>query len=67
MRPITLVVGFAAGGPNDTIARILAERMQLSLGQPIIVEDVAGVAAAYQKSEIETWRPIVRSAHISVQ
>jgi tripartite-type tricarboxylate transporter receptor subunit TctC len=46
VRPITLVVGFAAGGPNDTIARILAERMQLSLGQPVIVEDVPGAAGS---------------------
>jgi tripartite-type tricarboxylate transporter receptor subunit TctC len=46
VRPITLVVGFAVGGPNDTIARILAERMQLSLGQPVIVENVAGAAGS---------------------
>jgi tripartite-type tricarboxylate transporter receptor subunit TctC len=46
VRPIMLVVGFAAGGPNDTIARILAERMQLSLGQPVIVENVPGAAAS---------------------
>jgi tripartite-type tricarboxylate transporter receptor subunit TctC len=41
-RPITIVVPFAAGGPTDTIARILAERMRQSLGQPVIVEDVGG-------------------------
>lgn len=46
VRPITLVVGFAPGGPNDTIARILAERMQPSLGQPVIVENVPGAAAS---------------------
>jgi tripartite-type tricarboxylate transporter receptor subunit TctC len=32
-RPITLVVPFAAGGPTDTIARIMGERMRASLGQ----------------------------------
>jgi tripartite-type tricarboxylate transporter receptor subunit TctC len=32
-RPITIVVGFAAGGPTDTAARILAERMKAALGQ----------------------------------
>jgi tripartite-type tricarboxylate transporter receptor subunit TctC len=41
-RPITMVVGFAAGGPTDTGARILAERMKASLGQPVIVENVTG-------------------------
>ena len=36
-RPITLVVPFAAGGPTDTIARIMGERMRASLGQTIII------------------------------
>jgi tripartite-type tricarboxylate transporter receptor subunit TctC len=42
MRPITLVVPYAAGGPADTVGRILAERMRASLGQPIIIENVGG-------------------------
>src|SRR5262245_34856976 len=41
-RQITMIVPFAAGGPTDTIARIVGEYMQKSLGQPIIVENVAG-------------------------
>jgi tripartite-type tricarboxylate transporter receptor subunit TctC len=41
-RPITLIVPFAAGGPTDTIARIVGEDMQKTLGQAIIVENVAG-------------------------
>ena len=41
-RPITIVVPFAAGGPTDVIARLLAERMRASLGQPVIVENVGG-------------------------
>jgi tripartite-type tricarboxylate transporter receptor subunit TctC len=41
-RPITIVVPFAAGGATDTIARVMAERMKSSLGQPVIVEDVTG-------------------------
>ena len=41
-RPITIVVGFAAGAATDTIGRIIAERMKTSLGQPVIVEDVTG-------------------------
>ena len=41
-RPLTLIVPFAAGGPTDTIARIVAEGMRTSLGQPMIIENVGG-------------------------
>jgi tripartite-type tricarboxylate transporter receptor subunit TctC len=41
-RPITIVVGFAAGGPADTLARILAERLKPLLGQPVLIENVTG-------------------------
>lgn len=41
-RPIHWVVGFAAGGPNDTIARIFGEWLSNYLGQQIVVEDRAG-------------------------
>jgi tripartite-type tricarboxylate transporter receptor subunit TctC len=40
--PITMIVPFAAGGPNDTVARILLERMRASLGQPVVIENVTG-------------------------
>jgi tripartite-type tricarboxylate transporter receptor subunit TctC len=43
-RPVTMVVPFAAGGPTDTLARILAERMRLSLNQPVVIENTAGAA-----------------------
>jgi tripartite-type tricarboxylate transporter receptor subunit TctC len=43
-RPITMVVPFAAGGPVDTLARILSERMRQSLGQTIIIENITGAA-----------------------
>src|SRR6478752_4415570 len=45
-RPITLVVPFAAGGPVDTLARIVAERMRPSLGQPIVIENVTGAGGS---------------------
>jgi tripartite-type tricarboxylate transporter receptor subunit TctC len=45
-RPITIIVPFPAGGPTDTLARILAERMRLSLGQPVIIETVTGAGAS---------------------
>jgi tripartite-type tricarboxylate transporter receptor subunit TctC len=41
-RPITMIVPFAAGGPTDVIARIVSESMSRSLGQQIVVENVAG-------------------------
>ena len=41
-RPITLVVPYPPGGPTDTIARLVAERMRASLGQPIVIENVSG-------------------------
>ena len=41
-RPITIVVPYPAGGPRDTLARILADRMRTSLGQPVIIENVSG-------------------------
>jgi tripartite-type tricarboxylate transporter receptor subunit TctC len=45
-RPITMVVAFAAGGSGDTIARILAERMRASLGQPVIIENIGGASGS---------------------
>src|SRR5260370_35967379 len=41
-RPITIVVPTTAGGPPDTIARLICERMKVTLGEPIIVENVTG-------------------------
>jgi tripartite-type tricarboxylate transporter receptor subunit TctC len=41
-RPITIIAPFPAGGPLDTIARLIAEPMREALGQPVVVENVAG-------------------------
>jgi len=45
-RPITMIVPFAAGGPTDMLARILAQRMAIKLGQSIIIENVSGAAGS---------------------
>ncbi len=41
-RPITMLVPFAAGGPTDVVARIVGDHMSRTLGQQIVVENVAG-------------------------
>jgi tripartite-type tricarboxylate transporter receptor subunit TctC len=41
-RPITMIVPFAAGGPTDVVARIVGEHMSKTLGQQIVIENVAG-------------------------
>jgi tripartite-type tricarboxylate transporter receptor subunit TctC len=43
-RPVPMVVPVSPGGPTDAIARILAERMRVSLGQPVVIENVTGAA-----------------------
>jgi tripartite-type tricarboxylate transporter receptor subunit TctC len=44
--PITIVVPFAAGGPSDAMARILAERMKTTLGEAVLVENVTGAGGS---------------------
>src|SRR6476659_3165394 len=45
-RPITMVVPFPAGGSTDAVARIVAERMRVSLGQPVVIENVGGAGGS---------------------
>jgi tripartite-type tricarboxylate transporter receptor subunit TctC len=45
-RSITLIVPFAAGGPTDVLARILAEHMRGTLGQTVVIENVTGASGA---------------------
>jgi len=45
-RPITIVVPFPAGGPTDTLGRILADGMTKALGQSVIIEDLTGAAGS---------------------
>jgi tripartite-type tricarboxylate transporter receptor subunit TctC len=45
-RPITIIVPYPAGGGADAVARIMAERMRTFLGQPIIIENVAGASGS---------------------
>lgn len=45
-RPITVVVPFSAGGPSDAMMRILGERMKVSLGQSILIENITGAGGS---------------------
>jgi tripartite-type tricarboxylate transporter receptor subunit TctC len=56
-RPVTVTVPFAAGGPTDTIARIMAERMQRALGQTVVVENVTGAGGTIAGNKIAHAAP----------
>ena len=43
-KPITIIVPFSAGGPTDTIARVIGEGLREALGQSIVIENVTGAA-----------------------
>src|SRR5262245_12347300 len=45
-RAITFIVPYGAGGPLDTVARIIADRMKASLGQSIVIENVSGASGS---------------------
>jgi tripartite-type tricarboxylate transporter receptor subunit TctC len=56
-RPITMIVPFAAGGLNDSLARIIAEPMRRSLGQTIIIENVTGADGSIGVGRLARARP----------
>jgi tripartite-type tricarboxylate transporter receptor subunit TctC len=45
-KSVTIIVPFAAGGPSDALARIMGDRMKVSLGQSFVVENVTGAAGS---------------------
>src|SRR5580704_4391041 len=56
-RPITMIVGFPPGGPTDTLARIVADGMKSSLGQPIVIEDVTGAGGTIGTANVVHANP----------
>src|SRR4051812_41029419 len=56
-RPITLIVPYAAGGGNDVMARIVAERMSKSLGQQIVIENKGGAGGSIATRQIAKSAP----------
>jgi tripartite-type tricarboxylate transporter receptor subunit TctC len=56
-RPVTIVVGFSAGGSSDALARIVAEKLGAALGQPVVVENRAGVASIVGANFVAKAKP----------
>ena len=56
-RPITLIVPHAAGGPTDTVARLVAEAMTQSLGQSLIVENSGGAGSTVGAARVARADP----------
>jgi tripartite-type tricarboxylate transporter receptor subunit TctC len=56
-RPITMIVGFAPGGADDATARIIQDAMQKALGQPIVIENVAGAGGMIAAAKVARADP----------
>jgi tripartite-type tricarboxylate transporter receptor subunit TctC len=56
-RPITMIVPASAGGPTDTIGRILAQRMQATLGQNVVIENVSGATGTIGTTRVNRATP----------
>ena len=56
-RPITIIAPTTAGGPPDTIARLLSERMKAVLGQPVVVENVTGAGSTLGLARVARAAP----------
>lgn len=55
-RPVTLVVGFAPGGPADVIARLIAPGLSAQLAQPVVVENASGAGGAVGQGRVAAAR-----------
>src|SRR5688500_17434172 len=56
-RPVTMVMPFAAGGPGDTIARLIEQGMTPVLKQQVIVENIAGAVGTIGSAKIASASP----------
>jgi tripartite-type tricarboxylate transporter receptor subunit TctC len=56
-RPITMLVPFTAGGPTDTIARVIADRMGKSLGQAVVIENLTGAGGKIAAGRVARAAP----------
>jgi tripartite-type tricarboxylate transporter receptor subunit TctC len=56
-RPVTLIVPFAAGGPTDLVARVIADKMRDPLGQSIVIENVTGAGGSIAATRVARAAP----------
>ncbi|QWE11094.1 tripartite tricarboxylate transporter substrate binding protein [Polynucleobacter sp. es-EL-1] len=56
-KPVSLIVPFAAGGPTDTVARLIAVPMGKSLGQTVVVENVTGAGGTIAATKVARAKP----------
>ena len=56
-RPITMIVPFPAGGPTDSLARVLAEKMRATLGQGVIIENIGGAGGTIAVGRVARATP----------
>src|SRR5262249_54770077 len=58
IRPVTLIVPYGAGGPLDTLTRIVGEGMRKSLGQPIVIDNITGASGVIGVGRAARARPV---------
>lgn len=56
-RAVAMVMPYSAGGPGDTLARIVAQGMSKSLGQPIVIENIAGAGGTIGSAQVAAAKP----------
>ena len=56
-RPITIITPYAAGGPNDAVARLLSDHLSKALGQPVIVDNKAGAGGVIGSMQVMRAQP----------
>src|SRR5260370_2388505 len=56
-RPLRIVVGFPPGAGIDTIARLIADKMRVSLGRPVVVENKPGAAGMIANTAVKAAAP----------
>jgi tripartite-type tricarboxylate transporter receptor subunit TctC len=56
-RPVTIIIPFAAGGPTDMVARVIADKMQAPLGQSLVIENVAGAGGSIAAARVARAAP----------
>ena len=64
-RPVTLTVGFAAGGGTDTAARIIAQKLSENIGQPVVVDNKAGAGGNIAAQHIAHAAPDGYTIHLT--